>query len=244
MNISSYNSIPNGIFAYWLSLNAIRNFSREYIGDHFISREGMVTSDNDLFLRYWFEIDLGKACFNATDSIYAVYTGKKWFPYNKGGNYRRWYGNNEYLINWYLDGKEIKTNIDPKTNKIRSHNYNDSYGFLEGITWSKISTGQFSARFCESGFLFDTAGTKMFRKEKDDVGYLYCLSYINSKVSQFYLNTISPTLNNKPGDILLLPLLVAEKEKIEARCRQNLDLAKIDWNVFEISWDFKKHPLI
>lgn len=115
----------------------------------------MATSDNDRFLRFWFEISNCNICYNDTDFIYALYTGKKWFPYNKGGNFRRWYGNNEYLVNWYKDGREIKNNIDEKTGRIRSHNYNGEFGFAEGITWTVVSTGTFAARFSKNGFLFD-----------------------------------------------------------------------------------------
>lgn len=99
-----------------------------------VNREGMATADNDRFLRMWYEVDINNAYFNATDLLNAFYTGKKWFPYNKGGEYRKWYGNNDYLVNWYLDGKEIKSNIDSLTKRVRSHNYNGEYSFQEGLT--------------------------------------------------------------------------------------------------------------
>lgn len=227
-----------------MNKNAIGNFLKDKVSNHFITREGMVTSDNDLYLRLWHEVCKSRICFNATDCIFAVYTGMKWFPYNKGGDFRRWYGNNEYVVNWYLDGKEIKSSIDEKTNRIRSHNYNDSFAFLEGITWSKISSGMFSARLSEKGFMFDTAGTKMFLIENDKTGYLYPVAFINSKVAQYYLTAISPTLNNKPGDILHLPFLTLEKDRVDMLSEKSIDISKADWDSFETSWNFKKHPLI
>ncbi len=243
MNLSSYNSIPSNIIGYWLSKKTIENFQLGKIGDDFIARTGMATADNDTFLRLWYEVNLNNVCFTATDSIYSVYTGKKWFPYNKGGDFRRWYGNNEYLINWYLDGKEVKNNIDPKTKRIRSHNYNDRFGFIEGITWTEISSGNYSARISEKGFLFDSAGAKMFSND-ENIDYSFCLAYINSIVAQHYLDIIAPTLHYKPGDLLLLPYQVEDKENIEMFGKNNIELSRQDWDSFETSWDFKKHPLI
>ena len=204
----------------------------------------MATADNDRFLRLWYEIANINACYDATDYIYALYTGKKWFPYNKGGNFRRWYGNNEYVVNWQNDGKEVKSNIDKKTGRIRSHNYNGEYSFAEGITWTELSTGTFGARYSKKGFLFDSAGAKAFIKENSIVSSDYLISLFNSCVAQYYLDFLNPTLHYKPGDLAVLPLLPCGDDVLEDCAKLNINLSKQDWDSLETSWDFKKHPLI
>lgn len=202
----------------------------------------MATADNDKFLRLWNEIETENACFDATDSINAVYTGKKWFPYNKGGDFRRWYGNNNYLVNWYLDGKDIKNNVDEKTGRIRSHNYNGEFAFQEGLTWTSLSSSIFSLRYCQRGFLFDSKGAKGF--PIDNANIYYIAGLLNSVVAQHYLNFISPTIDYKVGDIIEIPFLRQNLEKVDSKVKDNIELSKQDWDSFETSWDFKKHPLI
>lgn len=207
-----------------------------------ITREGMATADNDRFLRFWHEVNVCNACYNATDSINAVYTGKKWFPYNKGGEYRKWYGNNDYLVNWYLDGKDIKNNIDPKTNRLRSHNFNGEYAFREGLTWSALSSADFSLRYVKNGFLFDSKGAKGFPHDNKDTWYIAGL--LNSIVAKHYLSYLAPTIDYKVGDIIQIPFIKNSEEDVNSLSSENVYLSKADWDSFETSWDFKKHPLI
>lgn len=242
MNLSCYQQIPTYLFAYWISERAIANFENQSIGDVLVTREGMATADNDRFLRLWHEICSNRVNYNATDSLNAVYSGKKWFPYNKGGGFRRWFGNNEYLVNWYLDGKDIKNNKDPKTGRIRSHNYNGEYSFEEGLTWTSLSSSLFSLRYCGRGFLFDSKGAKGFPNEGENKWYIAGL--LNSNVSQFYLDFIAPTVDYKVGDIIQIPYIVGQEEKITNIVKNNIDVSKNDWDAFETSWDFKKHPLL
>lgn len=242
MNLNTYTSIPTNIFAYWVSQNTITNFSKQRINDKMVSREGMATADNDRFLRLWFEIDANNSYYDSTDSINAFYTGKKWFPYNKGGDFRRWYGNNEYLVNWLSDGKEIKNNIDPKTKRIRSHNYNGEFAFQEGLTWTSLSSSFFSIRYSKRGFLFDSKGAKGFPFDKKDTFYL--IGLLNSIVSQHYLDFIAPTVDYKVGDIIEIPYIEKKSSQIKELSKENIDISKQDWDAFETSWDFKKHPLI
>ena len=201
----------------------------------------MATANNDLFLRFWFEVDKQKECFNATDIINSVYTGKRWFAYNKGGDFRRWYGNNDYVVDWELDGKRVKNNIDPKTKRIRSHNYNGEFSFQEGITWTELSTGLYSARYSTKGFLFDSAGAKAFFE--DEIYFKSILGLLNSKVAQFYFDLVAPTLHYKPGDIDKIPLVFEPQNKYDFIVEENINLSMNDWDSFETSWDFKKHPL-
>lgn len=242
MNISCYNSIPTNIIGYWLSQKTIKNFGCPSLGDAFITREGMATADNDRFLRFWYEVDFNNVCYDATDYINAIYTGKKWFPYNKGGDFRRWYGNNEYLVNWYLDGKEIKNNIDPKTKRIRSHNYNGEFAFREGLTWSSLSSKEFSLRYSPKGYLFDSKGAKGFPIREDEKFYIAGL--LNSKISKHYLSFIAPTIDFKVGDIIQIPYIKTEERSISCIVENNIKLSENDWDAFETSCDFKKHPLM
>lgn len=242
MNLSVYNLIPNQAFAYWISNAASKNLNRRTLKNVLVTRTGMATADNDKFLRYWFEVLQQKECFEATDIINAVYTGKRWFAYNKGGDYRKWYGNNDYVVDWESDGKRVKNNIDPETKRIRSHNYNGEYSFQEGITWTELSTGSYAARYSEKGFLFDSSGAKAFT---DDKKYLESsLGFLNSKVSQFYFDLVAPTLHYKPGDVDKLPLVFEPTSDINEFVEESIELSKEDWDAFETSWNFKKHPLV
>lgn len=243
MNISSYSYIPQNVIAYWMSSAMAQNFSKEKLSDFAISRDGMHTCGNDKYIRRWYEVDFNRSCFNATDAIFAVYTGKKWFPYNKGGQYRKWYGNNEFIVDWYMDGKAIKNDIDPITKTIKSHGYNGIYAFSEGITWTIITSGSFSGRYTNKGYLFDAAGGKIFLKDDTKFDYFDLIAFLNSSVAQKYLDFVSP-FKYLTGDILKLPVLFDKNQTIEKIANENVDIEKMDWDSFETSWDFKMHPLI
>lgn len=234
--------IPGYIFAYWIDRKTIDNFSCGKLDDVMITREGMATADNDRFLRFWNEVSFEKIYFHATDYIQALYTGFKWFPYSKGGPFRRWYGNNEYVVNWRNDGLEIKNNKDEKTGRIRSHNYNGQYGFLEGLTWSSLSSGMFSLRYSPKGFLFDSKGAKGFPKDENNIWYIAGL--LNSQIAKHYLSFIAPTIDYKVGDIIQIPYIKCRTNKIDDIVKENISISKEDWDCDETSWDFKKHPLI
>lgn len=243
MSISTYNSLPGNAFAYWISQPALLNLNKRVLGDILTLRTGMATADNDRFLRFWYEVSFENECFNATDIINSVYTGKRWFAYNKGGDFRKWYGNDNYVVDWELDGKRVKNNIDPLTGRIRSHNYNGEFSFREGITWTELSTGSYAARFSRRGFLFDSSGAKAFSDNKEIL--LSSLGLLNSCVAQFYFDLVAPTLHYKPGDVDKIPLSFETNDKvINAIVSSNIYNSKNDWDAFETSWDFKKHPLI
>ncbi|EPZ44466.1 BREX-1 system adenine-specific DNA-methyltransferase PglX, partial [Alicyclobacillus acidoterrestris] len=160
--IDDFLKIPDSIFAYWLTYTAIKLFEGTTIERYITTREGMTTADNERFLRNWYEVSLQKIGFGIKTNQQAVESRKKWFPYQKGGEYRKWYGNMEKVVNWENDGESIKTNIDPTTGRIRSHNYNGDYAFREGITFPTVSMGSFSARYSPEGFMFDAKGAMVF----------------------------------------------------------------------------------
>lgn len=241
---SSFEKIPSSPIAYWVNQKVLNSFSENNVGSRMVTREGMATADNDRFLRFWFEVVHSKIGFHFMTEDEFVNARSKWVPYNKGGNFRKWYGNNEYIVNWQNRGLEIKNNIDNLTGRIRSHNYNGIYGFKRGLTWSAISSGNFSLRFTDSGFLFDSKGAKGFPKLETDLYRL--LALLNSKVSMTYLDFISPTLDFKVGDIILIPFKkkIDEYYDVLILIRENISISKSDWDSFETSWDFKTHPLI
>jgi hypothetical protein len=238
MNLSVYNSIPTHLFAYWLSDSTIKNFVRgNSLSTYADARNGFTTGNNDLFLRIWSEIKTDSICFNATDLIYALYTGKKWFPYNKGGEYHKWYGNQFYVINWLSDGREIK-----KYGHLVPRSLN--YMFFESISWSKISSGNVSFRFYPKGFMFDVAGLGLFVKDAYNDLCNYLMGFLNSNVSQHYLRAMSPTLNYETGQISNLPIVLNKNKKIDDIVEENISIGTDEWDDFETSWNFRKHPLV
>ena len=160
-------------------------------------KQGMATADNNRFLRVWFEVNKEKIGFKYKNSLLAKESNQKWFPYNKGGDFRKWYGNNEFVVNWEKDGYEIKAF---KASVIR----NEGYYFNKGITWSLISTSNFAARLSPGGFLFDVGGSTVFPEEKL---LNYILALMNSKVTYEILKMIAPTINFQVGDIREIPII-------------------------------------
>lgn len=237
-----FNEIPGGQMAYWISEKIVNSFNEVNVGSKLTTREGMATADNDRFLRFWHEVSFPRITFRCKSKEDALQRQGKWFPYNKGGSFRKWYGNNDYLVNWENDGFEIRNNIDEETGRIRSHNYNGDFGFREGITWSSISSGSISIRYTENGFLFDSKGAKGFCDSEQDL--LYILGLLNSKVSTVYLEFIAPKMDFKVGDIIQIPLITTQIENVVSKVKENISIAKNDWDSYEDSWDYKKDPLI
>lgn len=228
--------------AYWLSDNVFLSFELETISRYISPRIGLVTGDTDRFLRLWFEVDIKKILWNCKNNLEAKKSQMKWFPYQKGGAYRKWYGNNEYIINWENDGWECK-NDNYSGTRVKSHNYNGDYAFKRAITWTKISSGKFACRYVPNGFMFDDAGP-ICTVDEDDLPYT--LTLLNSKVGNFYLSILSPTMNFLPGHINAIPIDMntIKKNNDCVELENNvIDVSKKEWDAFETSWDFQKHPL-
>lgn len=243
MNLSVYEALPSNIIAYWVSKNFIDVFiNATSLINYGEPRQGLATSDNNRFLREWFEVNINNECFNATDSIYAVYTGKKWFPYNKGGDFRKWYGNQEHVVNWSLNGKEIRSVV--KNGKIASRVQNSQYYFNESISWSKVSGCNIAFRYYPKGFLFDVAGCSLFIEDEEQRDYIFGL--INTKMMQYILKALSPTLNYEVGQVASIPVIESKDhtQDVIVKVKDNIKNSKEEWDEFETSWNFKKHPLI
>lgn len=230
-NAENFSKIPGSPIAYWVSSKFIQVFEEGKVSDFCETREGLSPADNERFLRLWYEITIVKM-------------NRKWFPYTKGGNYRRWYGNYEYVVNWENDGYEIKNNIDKTTGRVRSHNYNGEYAFREGFTWTAISSDQSSFRYVEGGFLFDSAGSMGFAYEVSNLKYV--LANMNSKIAKEVFRFISPTIKFMPGQVAAIPckMDVEQGDIVLAHVNKLIEVSKSDWDSYETSWDFKKHPLL
>ncbi|HFG3177696.1 TPA: BREX-1 system adenine-specific DNA-methyltransferase PglX, partial [Escherichia coli] len=161
-----FQKIPGAPIAYWLSESEVNLFDNKKISQIASTRLGMATADNERFLRFWHEVNFANIGFDFTDRIQAKKSGLKWFPYQKGGEYRKWYGNLDYVVNWFDDGREIQNFTDEKSGKVRSHNYNLDFIFKKGITWNALSSSKTSARVSESS-LFDNAGSSLFVNNED-----------------------------------------------------------------------------
>lgn len=243
MNQNEYQNIPGSPIAYWISKGIIDCFEKGQRIDTFAyPKQGLATADNNRFLRLWFEVDINKTGLSMSSREEAKESGLKWFPYNKGGGFKKWYGNNEYLVNWENDGFEICNYKDDK-GKLKSRPQNMEWFYKQGLSWCKITSSNFSMRYIPQGFLFDVAGCTLFVDESD---ILYILGYMNSKVNAYILNLISPTLNFEVGHVGSLPIVFSEeyRKEVEELVRQNIEMCKKDWDSYENSWDFEKNPLI
>lgn len=237
-NQDNFPKIPGSPIAYWVSIHFLKMFDNISVGSASATRLGMATADNDKFLRFIWEVELDKCKWDCSTTKECVDSKKKWFPYAKGGIFRKWYGNTEYVVNWYGNGVDIRNFADDK-GKIRSHNYNLEYIFKKGITWNALSSSYTSFRVMDYS-LFDNAGSSLFLYDDDD--YEMMLAYLNSKLVISILPMINSTMNYQPGTISVLPFLKA----IETKClvKENILISKVDWDSFETSCDFNKHPLI
>lgn len=238
---SNFAKIPGAPVAYWVSENVIKTFEYDKIGDVAKPRQGLATGCNDIFLRYWDEVDCNKINFAAISIKNAVESAKKWFPYNKGGDYRKWYGNNEFIVNWEHDGNLIR-NFKNEQGKLRSRPQNTDYYFKKSFSWSLITSGGISFRYKPNGFIFDVAGMSCFT----DKNLEYFLALCNTPVVDAYMKIIAPTINYQAGDIAKIPVIFKQEcnEQVTALVKDNISFSKSDWDAFETSWDFTKHPLL
>lgn len=235
---SNFTIIPGSPVAYWGTEKQIEVFN---IGQPLSAlanpRQGLITGDVNRFVRKWYECSTENLNFTATRDD--TERKGKWFPYNNGGEFRKWYGNNEDVVNWYLDGMEIKNFTDEK-GKQRSRPQNQQYYFIEGGTWTAISSSALSVRYFPEGFIFSNAGMGIYT---DNIKLKYIISFLNSKLSQLYLGLFNGGLNYNQGDIAKLPIVIEKPDCIVNKVNENIILSKSDWDSNETSWDFRYHPL-
>ncbi|WP_048345184.1 BREX-1 system adenine-specific DNA-methyltransferase PglX [Limosilactobacillus mucosae] len=234
-NQANFNKIPGSLVSYWASKKGINNFLNKKLLDYGNAVNGFTTGNNNLFLRMWFEVSNNNISYTELSRTTAINSKKKWFPYNKGGVYRKWYGNNDYVINWYNDGQDIREygHLVPRSLK---------YMFKQSISWSKVSSGSPSFRSKLPGTMFDVAGLSLFLD--DEYNYNYILALLNSTVSVYFLGILSPTINYETGQVSSVPVIIKNEDNISSISQQNISLSKSDWDAFETSWDFQRSPLL
>lgn len=233
----NFSKIPGSPIAYWVSEDLIKTFINYPLLKGIAKpRKGLDSADNDRFTRYWHEVSRAKTSFSSESREEAKATFKKWFPLNSGGNFRKWYGNFEKVINWENDGYELN-------NFKRAYIRAKEYYFQSGISWTKISSSKLGVRYAPKGLIFDSAGQSLFPDKKD---IYYILALLCSNISFEILKILNPTLNYQVGDFERIPIKVSEKNKehVNHLAQQNIDYSKKDWDSFETSWDFKMHPLV
>ena len=241
---SDFKKISGSPIAYWLSDNVRAvfsdNSSLEEVAD---IRAGLQTGNTAKFLRLWFEVELLNIGFGCQNRSMALYSNKKWFPLTKGGEYRKWYGNNEYLVNWYQDGKEIheyhNLPLDYNGAPVRAK----KFYFRKGVTWTLITSGTFGARTFDEGMIFDISSHSLFTNSEEIDFYL---AYLCSKLGNFFVKALNPTLNTSAGVVSRLPIISEDEtsssiKEIALRC---VGISKLDFNSYELSWSFTTLPLL
>ena len=233
----NFSKIPGAPVAYWVSEKVIKAFcTGRALCEVAQPRQGIKTADKDRFLRYWHEVNFQKTALTALDV-------NKWYPCNKGGRFRKWYGNNEYVVNWQNNGYEI-CNFRDENGKLLSRPQNLQYMLCEGLTYTNISSSTFGVRYCPHGYIYDAAGSGIFCSNKQML--YYSLAFLLSNVAAVLTKITSPTMTFEVGQIAQLPLIHSfdSNNKINKCVYKNIEIAKADWDSFETSWDFKTHPMI
>ena len=228
--------IPGCPIGYWVSDSILNLFNNPSVGSRTETRLGMATADNNKFLRLFWEVDSKNVFLSCNSTLESEESSLTWYPYAKGGEFHKWYGNNEYLVNWKYNGVEIRSFAD-SNGKIRSHNYNLDYIFKKGITWNALSSGNTSFRVMNNS-LFDNAGSSLFSNDND---YYNILGYLNSNLFRHLVPIINPTFNFQPGTISSVPYITIGIEEIVKQC---IDISKLDWDAHETSWDFQCNELL
>ena len=240
---NAYGSVPGTPIVYWVSEAIISAFeSGVPVSSVGQPKVGLQTGENARFVRQWWEVSLNREWFDCPSAEESAKSRLKWFPYNKGGEYRKWYGNNDCVVNWENDGYEIRNFVDA-TGRQLSRPQNTSCYFKPCITWSKISSGSIAFRYKPAGHVFDVAGTSIFA-DHEQLAYLH--GACNSSVILKIASMLSPTLNFEVGQIAAYPIIIDEGKKdiVENLVDENRLLSKADWDTFESSWDYVRHPLI
>lgn len=240
----NFAKIPGSPVAYWVGKTFYTIFKLgEPLETVSNARQGMKTCDNERFIRLWQEVDRSKICFNAVSTVSAQNSRCRWFPINHGGSFRKYYGNNCELVNWENDGAEMKALAVKKYGCVTRTITNIAYYFQEGITWTVISSASTAFRRYYSGHLFSNSGQSIVPDDKS-INLDYLTALLNSKVVCYILSILSPTLGFESGYLKLIPILFSSIDTVEPLAQRNIRLSQIDWDSYETSWDFQRHPLL
>lgn len=240
---NNFLSIPGTPIAYYAPLSAFNAFKRmRGLGHYLNPRIALATGNNDLFVRQWHEVSRESLAIGIRSSSEAQKSGKRWFPCNKGGDYRKWRGNTSTAVDWLNDGERQKNYIDQETGRVRSHNYNGEFAFNECITWSALSSTKFGVRRSPEGFMFVTPGSSAFARRKEvDLDFLQAV--LSSRPAEYFLRLISATMNIEVGNIARIPTPPLDS-RAAAISKRACELSQGDWDAYETSWDFATLPLL
>lgn len=242
-NQNDFENIPGNPFAYWISDTLMAHFKNGIkMASRVEANTGLQTNNNDLFIRYSWEVNLNDIDFNSLNISESIKRKRKWFPHGKGKEFRRWYGNNELVVNFENSGEEImKYSIQHGKGSPFS---GSNYYFKKCLTWPGNPGENFSLRFQDVGFIHNKKGLCAFPSNDDDLYYI--LGMMNTKISNHIFKILNPTVSTGINDFLNIPLIFDEDKKfnIIKRAKENVEISKEDWDSFEVSWDFKKHPFI
>ena len=241
----NFSKIPGSPVAYWVSKKIFNLFDKTCIDDYYNSRVGLMTTDNDKFLRFFWEVEKEHVCFTACSREDCEKSGKKWFPHNKGGAYRKWAGNRDYVVDWQNNGEKIKRTAIKKYPYLNGNPnfvvHDDGFYFKENISWSEIGTGNLSFRYYPKGFTFNVKGMSTFPKK--NLSLMSVLAFANTKVASYLAHIINPSISFGVNSFGKIPFQPAG-ENAENLASDNVELSVLDWDSFETSWDFKRHPLV
>ena len=235
---NNFSKIPGSPVAYWVSENFISAYRHKSISDYGFARSGLQTGNNDLFLKFWQEVDVNNIAFGMHDKNEYLASQRKWTPQIKGGDFRKWYGNFDYVVNWKNDGADIRKCNGCRLNAMG----NTELFFRSGVTWSHTTSSIYGARYLPYGHLFNVEVPTLFLDDKKKE--MYFLAFLDSCVAQLYLNAINATMHYLVGNISALPIIYQENETIDSLAKTNVSLSRTDWDSFENSWDFQHHPLL
>ena len=241
-NQENFMKIPGNPISFWVSENLIHDFVVGKRMDEIVQpKVGLQTGNNERFIRLWWEVNQDKVNYDAISIPDAVESGQKWFPYNKGGSFRRWYGNYDYVVNWENDGQEIRNFVDDK-GKQRSVVRNPTFYFKEAITWSDITSGNFSLRYRVRGSIHDVTGMSAFTYNHTDIYYL--MGLMNSPVGNHIFKITNPTMHLQIGNFQSFPVIRDNEHLINTKSKKNIEIVKKDWDIAETSWEFTKNHLL
>lgn len=244
---ADFMKIPGSPVAYHIPKTLTDAFSEGTLDEVLRAKSGQNTGDNNRFVKFWSEVSLSKVSFDTSCLNETVNNSKKFYPYNKGGEFRKWYGNFDHVINWENNGAEIKSFAVQRNRGKHWSRYiqNLPYMLKEGITWTFISSSYFGARYTPPGHLFDYAGCSAFPHNSEDIEVY--LGYFCSGVAEYILSFLNPTLNLQPGNVVALPIPKisdVDRATVKLQVKELIDIAKSDWDRFERSWDFGGNPLL
>ena len=245
VSTDNFSKIPGSPVAYGLSQQMLLPYSihEKLLGEVAAPCAGLATGDNNIFQRIWYEVKFSNIGFGVLDVRETENRNEKWYPCNSGGDFRKWSTDDRMIVNWQNNGKEIKA-FKNAAGKLAARPQNTQWYFKEGLTWNKLSSSKFAVKYKRTGFIFDDTSRSAFPHDGENLNYL--IGLLCSNVTFEYLKALNPTMSFTNGDLVRIPITVS-KEKTEGianTVENNISLSKSDWDSFETSWDFKKHPLL